>query len=94
MELRNYLIQNPNLDEFSEKFKVKIKRSKSNPSLVLFKYTDIPIFNSTIRKQCRGIILDENDQWEIISYPYDKFFNMHEKEADQTCFEQKYKNIQ
>lgn len=83
MELRNYLIQNPNLEEFSEKFKVKIKRSKSNPSLLLFKYNDIPVFNSVIRKQCRGIILDENDQWKIISYPYDKFFNMHEKEADQ-----------
>jgi hypothetical protein len=34
-----------------------------------------------IVQQCRGIILDANDNWRVVSYPYDKFFNYDEPNA-------------
>ncbi len=36
-----------------------------------------------IVQQCRGIILDEANNWQIVSYPYDKFFNYEESYAPQ-----------
>jgi hypothetical protein len=31
--------------------------------------------------ECRGIILDANDNWNIVCYPYKKFFNYGEPNA-------------
>lgn len=91
MLVRNYLINNPDLDEFSKNFNVKCKRSLKNPSLVLFKYNNNHDFSNEIRKQCRSIILDEKDNWKIVSYPYDKFFNFGEKYAEEIIFNENTK---
>jgi tRNA splicing ligase len=32
-------------------------------------------------QECRGIVLDENDDWKIVCYPYTKFFNYGEFNA-------------
>lgn len=52
------------------------RRHKTYPHLVLLKYrrNDVDFSKEHIR-QCRGIILDENNDWEVVSYPFDKFFN-------------------
>lgn len=31
-----------------------------------------------ICQECRGLILDEDDNWKAICYPYKKFFNYNE----------------
>ena len=33
-------------------------------------------------RECRAIILDRDNDWKVISYPYNKFFNYGEKWAD------------
>lgn len=35
----------------------------------------------TIVQQCRGLIVDESDDWAIVSHPFDKFFNVGEINA-------------
>jgi len=37
-----------------------------------------------IYKLCRGIILDAEDDWRVVSLPYVKFFNYGESYADKT----------
>lgn len=44
----------------------------------LFKYGLDSPFSERIVRECRGLILDANYDWKIISYPWDKFFNSHE----------------
>lgn len=36
---------------------------------------------SPIVQECRGLILDEDDNWAVVSYPFDKFFNFNESKA-------------
>lgn len=33
-------------------------------------------------RECRAIILDRDNDWKVVSYPYNKFFNYGEKWAD------------
>jgi T4 RnlA family RNA ligase len=57
--------------------------SKHN-NLVLFKYNQIASnMRHPIVRCSRGIILDAENNWEIVAYPFDKFFNVQETEAAQ-----------
>lgn len=37
--------------------------------------------DNPVVQQCRGIILDESNDWQVIARPYDKFFNLGEGNA-------------
>ena len=52
------------------------------PELVLFKYDQInsPMENPIVQ-ECRGIILDEADDWRVIARPFTKFYNYGEPNA-------------
>lgn len=64
------------LEAVTTKLSVATCRHKKHPQLILFKYDQINSpFNNKVVQNCRGIILDESDDWRIVSYPYDKFFN-------------------
>jgi len=67
-----------------ERYKLNIHRHEKYPNLVLFKYDQIesPYRHPTII-ECRGIILDENNHWSVVSRPYDRFFNYDEAGAAQ-----------
>lgn len=75
-------IRTNGLDKLTEKLAIKVKRHKEFNNLVLLKYNqlDSPMGNPVVQK-CRGIILDEDADWNIVSYPYDKFFNHGEGHA-------------
>ena len=65
------------LDAVTKKLSVATCRHKKHPQLILFKYDQINSpFSSKVVQNCRGIVLDEADDWRIVSYPYDKFFNV------------------
>ncbi len=63
-------------------YAIKAKRHTDHPNLVLFKYDQIASpFARRIVQECRGIILDEEDNWRVVSRAFDKFFNYGEAHA-------------
>jgi hypothetical protein len=81
MKLQAYL-RNRGLENLCDEFKIKINRHSSFSNLVCLKYSQLESpMAETIVQQCRGIILNEANDWEIISYPYRKFFNYGEVHA-------------
>lgn len=48
-------------------------------NLVLLKYKQIEVdWNKKENLECRGIILDKDNNFEVVAFPYNKFFNLHE----------------
>lgn len=77
--VQEYLKGGGTLKSLEEKYHLLIRRGKEFPNLVLFKYHQIesPMSEPLVR-QCRGLILDEADNWNIVARPFDKFFNLGE----------------
>jgi len=77
-------IKNNGLEALEKNYHIHIKRHKTYDNLVLLKYNQIesPLGVPVVQK-CRGIILDEANDWRVVSYPYDKFFNQQEGHAAQ-----------
>lgn len=75
-------IRQHGLESLCAKYAIKANRHKEFPNLVLLKYDQIdsPMGDKVVQ-ECRGLILDEADDWAIISRPYDKFFNYGEGHA-------------
>lgn len=62
---------------------IKVKRAVSpEDGRVLFKYDQIssPMGNQIVQ-ECRGLILDRLDNWNVVSWPFRKFFNHGEGHA-------------
>ncbi|KAJ3261724.1 hypothetical protein HK103_004675 [Boothiomyces macroporosus] len=63
----------------AEPYSLKVKESTLHPSLYLLAYNMINSdLSHPIVQECRGIILEKETN-RIICYPFDKFFNMGEK---------------
>ncbi len=70
------------MESLETTYKIKSRRHQDYPNLVLLKYDMIESpMDERIVQECRGIILDEKDNWKVISRPYDKFFNIEEVRA-------------
>lgn len=83
LELQKFLRSNP-ISLLEEKYAIKATRHSQYPNLVLFKYNQIESpFGERIVRECRGIILDELNDWAIVARPFDKFFNYGEGHAAQ-----------
>lgn len=81
MELQNYL-RTQGLKNLTQEYNIKVNRHSEIENLVCLKYSQLESpMGEKIVQQCRGIILDEVNNWEIVSYPYDKFFNYGECHA-------------
>ncbi|MCC0176315.1 2'-5' RNA ligase [Waterburya agarophytonicola K14] len=81
MELQDYL-RNRGLDKLTEEYNIKVNRHSKIDNLVCLKYSQLESpMGEKIVQQCRGIIFDETNNWNIVSYPYDKFFNYGESYA-------------
>jgi len=67
------------LDDLESELGIKARRHKYFPNLVQLKYSQIdsPHFHPIV-EECRGLILDENDNWKIISFSYRRFYNHDE----------------
>jgi hypothetical protein len=70
------------LDFLKSRYGITARRHKEHPQLVLLKYNQIESpFAEPLVRECRGIILDESDNWRIVSRAFDKFFNDGEGHA-------------
>lgn len=68
--------------ELEKAYAIKASIHSKYSNLVLFKYNQIESpFSERIVRECRGIILDMNNDWSIVSFPFMKFFNYGEGHA-------------
>lgn len=81
LTLQTY-IRDQGLDALQTNFGIKLRRHSLFENLVCLKYSQYESpMEETVVQQCRGIILDEANNWAVVSYPYDKFFNYGEGNA-------------
>lgn len=70
------LLQLHGLEHVKEYLKLDVK---VKGDLVLLKYRQLDAdWTKTPLLDCRGIILDRSKDWDIVSFPYNKFFNLGE----------------
>lgn len=82
LAVQQYLRSGKTLEDLFAEFAISAKRHSQYPNLVLLKYSQIdsPMGNPIVQ-ECRGIILDENENWKVVSRAFDKFFNYGEGHA-------------
>ena len=82
LHLQTYLHEGGGLEALAHGLAVRSARHPAYPNLVLFKYDQInsPMENPIVQ-ECRGIILDEADDWRVIARPFTKFYNYGEPKA-------------
>jgi hypothetical protein len=91
MLLQDFLRGGGTYTELLSKYAIKHTRHKKYPNLVLFKYNQIdsPMGDPMVQ-ECRGVILDEHNDYAVVCRPFDKFFNYgegHAKPVDWTTAE-------
>lgn len=81
--LQHYLQNNGTLEELKEKFALNIKRHPKYNNLILFKYDQIDSRpkDHPLVVSARGLILDEADNYNPISWPFNRFFNYGEGDS-------------
>lgn len=82
LHVQEYLRSGGTLEGLTTTLGINIKRHGKYPHLVLLKYSQIesPMANPIVQ-ECRGIILDENDNWNVVFHGMNKFFNYGEGHA-------------
>lgn len=82
LHIQTYLRNGGTVNGLSTEFGITAKRHHTHPVLILFKYSmiDSPMSNPIVQ-ECRGIILNESDDWAVVARAFDKFFNYGEGNA-------------
>ena len=83
LRVQEYLRGGGTLADLEATHTVKARRHGRYPNLVLLKYGIDADFTNPLVRECRGIILDEADDWRVISRAFDKFGNHGEGYAAQ-----------
>lgn len=64
------------LEALNTKYRISAKRHSKYASLVQLRYSQYESpFHEPIVQECRGLLLDESRNWEVVAFPYTKFFN-------------------
>lgn len=81
--LTQIYIREHGLESLISKFSLKSRRHSIYDNLVLLKYSQIDSPTShPIVRECRGLILDETNDWAVVAFPYRRFANYGEGWAD------------
>lgn len=78
LEVIKYL-KNNSLSLLCSEFKLKSHRHDHHPNLIQLHYQAYSDFSQKIPCECRGIILDESQNWELVALPFFKFFDCGDK---------------
>jgi hypothetical protein len=73
--IQEYLRNGGSVDDLATTHNIKARRHKDYNNLILLKYGIDAAFMNPMVRECRGIILDENDNWNVVSRAFDKFGN-------------------
>lgn len=77
--IREYLLSGRTLDELAARYAVRAIRHGVYPNLVRLNYSQIASpFAEPLVRECRGIVLDESNDWAPVARGFDKFFNFGE----------------
>jgi hypothetical protein len=83
LKVQEYLRGGGKLEELTEKYSIKTRRHSTFPNLVCLKYDQISSdFTQEIVRECRGLVLDEADDWRVVSMAFSKFMNHGQAGAD------------
>jgi len=84
LEIQRYLRHLGNTEDLFRRYSIRATPSENHQGLYLFKYDQINSpMNERICQECRGLILDSTQDWEVVARPFDKFFNYGEPLAHQ-----------
>ena len=84
LEIQKFL-QQKSFEDLHSLLRINISQHKDYSNLYLFKYDQIESpKNHPIVIECRGIVLDKSQNWKVVSYPYNRFFNVNEQVAVET----------
>lgn len=79
LEIQEFLRNGGTKEQLLAMHSIKAKEHPKYNNLVLFKYDQIASdFSKNIVQECRGIILDADNDWSVVSFPFKKFFNHEE----------------
>jgi T4 RnlA family RNA ligase len=79
MLVQDFLRNGGDVLDLSERFAIDAKYHVGYSQLVMLKYDQISSpFGEPIVRECRGVILDQSRNWNVVSRPFDKFFNFGE----------------
>ena len=79
LKVQEYLLAGNTLQLLQEQYGIKHRFSHDFPELVSLKYDQIHSpMGEKICQECRGLILNERDNWNIVAQGYLKFFNYGE----------------
>lgn len=84
MELntQQYLRSGKTPEDLKKELGINFKRHTKYPNLISFKYNQIESpRNHPIVNECRGLILNEESNWDVVSFPFCRFFNAEEGHA-------------
>ncbi len=80
-KLIDFLREN-SVEELQNRYSIQVKQHSKYPNLHLFKYNQIESdMSEPIVQLCRGVILDKDQFWLPVCFPYTKFFNAGEEKA-------------
>lgn len=78
MEVVQYLQQN-GLQQLQDEYSIRARRHGTHPNLVNLNYSQIDSpLNVRVVRECRSLIVDENDNWRPVSFPFLRFPNWGE----------------
>ena len=82
LEVINYLRKCKSEDILVKQYHLKSVKHKTYLNLIQFSYSQVGCdMSSPIVQECRGIILDSKNNWNVVAFPYTKFFNYGDPEA-------------
>lgn len=82
LQVQKYLREGGTLEDLKAKYAINAMRHPHHMNLVLFKYDQLESpFAEEIVQECRGLILDEFHDWELVCHRFKKFFNYGEGHA-------------
>ena len=82
LNIQKYLRSGKTLSDLENELAINARRHTQYPNLVSLKYNQIDSpRNHPIVNECRGVILDENNDWNVVAFPFYRFFNADEGHA-------------
>jgi hypothetical protein len=84
LAVQQHLRSGNTLDSLTTLCGINVKRHPAYPHLVHLSYDQLESPKAhPIVLECRGLILDESNDWNIVAYPFSRFFNYGEPTASE-----------